>query len=299
MLNKKNVLKYKYSHPFHLVTPSPWPFFTSISLLGLTYGSVLYLHSYLYGDWLALFCFMNLIGNLTGWWRDVIIEATFQGHHTKAVQRGLSLGFSLFLLSEVMFFFSLFWAFLHSSLSPAIEIGGVWPPVGIDVLNWDEVPLLNTVILLSSGACVTWAHAAISVPFNPKNDTLYYCKFLGNGYFKNIKGYHSYGRVQTFFGLLFCIILGILSTLFQLYEYREAPFTMSDGIYGSVFYLLTGFHGLHVIIGTIFLFIGLVRHYYYHFTQTHHLGFIFAAWYWHFVDVIRLLVFLMLYMWGS
>ena len=177
----------------------------------------------------------------------------------------------LFLLSEVMFFLAFFWAFCHSSLAPTIEIGAVWPPKGIEALSPWEIPFLNTLILLSSGAAVTWAHHAI---------------LAGS-------------REQALYGLLATIILAVVFTGFQAMEYIEAPFTISDGIYGSTFYLATGFHGLHVIIGTIFLIICCIREYLGHFTAKHHFGFEAAAWYWHFVDVVWLFLFVSIYWWGG
>lgn len=161
------------------------------------------------------------------WWRDIIREATFEGHHTGAVQGSLRYGMLLFIVSEVMFFLAFFWAFFHSSLAPTVEIGAVWPPKGVQVLNPWEIPGLNTLILLSSGATVTWAHHAI------------------------IAGY----RKQAIYSLFFTIILAILFTGFQCYEYVSAPFTISSGIYGSTFYMATGFHGAHVFIGTTFLIV--------------------------------------------
>jgi heme/copper-type cytochrome/quinol oxidase subunit 3 len=187
------------------------------------------------------------------------------------VQKGLSMGMILFIVSEVMFFFGIFWAFFHSSLSPNIEIGAVWPPKGIVTFDAWKIPLLNTIILLTSGASVTWAHHAL---------------VAGN-------------RSETTLGLIFTVCLGLVFTMFQAYEYSHALFTIRDTVYGSVFFLATGFHGFHVIIGTIFLFACLLRHLNYHFTTKHHLGFEAAAWYWHFVDVVWLFLFISIYWWGA
>jgi cytochrome c oxidase subunit 1 len=288
----KEINKNQYLHSFHLVTPSIWPFFTSLTLLILMISAVMYLHNYFFGGYLFILSFIFLLFNLRGWWKDVVIEATFEGNHTKLVQKGLRYGMILFIISEIMFFFAFFWAFFHSSLSPAIEIGGLWPPVGINILNYYEIPLLNTIILLFSGACVTWAHAGFLIT----DQTYEYFPVLGKGI---INGYHTTGRIEVFCGLLTAILLGLLFTLLQLYEYIEATFTISDGIYGSTFYLATGFHGFHVIIGTLFLIVTLYRHYFYHFTKTHHLNFETAAWYWHFVDVVWLFLFLSIYCWAS
>jgi cytochrome c oxidase subunit 3 len=205
------------------------------------------------------------------WWRDVIRESTFQGHHTLAVQVGLRYGMILFIVSEIMFFFAFFWAFFHSSLAPTIEIGAVWPPAGVQVLDPWAIPFLNTVILLSSGISVTWAHHAI------------------------IAGY----RQQTTISLIITIVLAIVFTALQVVEYFEAPFTISDSIYATTFFLATGFHGFHVFIGTLFIAVALVRHLKFHFTTTRHFGFEAAAWYWHFVDVVWLFLFVAIYWWGG
>lgn len=205
------------------------------------------------------------------WWRDIVRESTYQGHHTTPVQKSLRYGITLFIISEVFFFIGFFWAFYHSSLAPTPCLGGHWPPTGITPLNPIEVPLLNTSVLLASGVTITWAHHSLI----------------------------SNNRKQTIQALLITILLGIYFTLLQASEYLEAPFTISDGIYGSTFFITTGFHGLHVIIGSTFLFICLIRQLLYHFTSNHHFGFEAAAWYWHFVDVIWLLLYISIYWWGS
>lgn len=259
------------AHPYHLPDYSPWPLFASISLFGLTTGVVAYLHSYAYG-WESLkYSFYLLIFCLINWWRDIVRESTYEGKHTRVVQRGLRIGMILFIASEVMFFFAFFWTFFHSSLSPAIQIGAVWPPRGIVVLDPWALPLFNTMILLLSGATVTWAHHCI----------------LGN----------MWEEVEA--ALFRTVGLGLLFTLVQYFEYRHAPFTIADSIYGSIFYMATGFHGLHVLIGTTFLIVCIYRNGQFHFTQTHHFGFEAAAWYWHFVDVVWLFLFVSIYWWGG
>jgi len=258
-------------HPFHLVDPSPWPFFIAVGLLVLTTGSVLYFHSYIFGSFFLFFGFFFVLVVMGLWWRDVIREATFRGHHTIKVVSGLRLGVVLFIVSEVMFFFSFFWAFLHSSLAPTVEIGGIWPPQGLEILDPFGIPLLNTLILLTSGATVTYAHYCIQ----------------------------SQNQIDGFLAFVATIIFAFVFTLFQAYEYIEAPFNLSDGVYASTFFLTTGFHGLHVIIGTIFLVLCFIRFMKFHFTPRHHLGFEAAAWYWHFVDVVWLFLFLLVYVWGS
>lgn len=258
-------------HPYHIVDPSPWPLLISVGFLGLTFGSVMYFHSYEFGSPIAVIGLVTVIYALFLWGRDIVREGTFQGHHTLAVQRGFRYGMLMFILSEVMFFVAFFWAFFHASLSPTVEIGAVWPPQGIDVLNAWEVPFLNTVILLMSGATVTWAHHAM---------------LHGN-------------RTQTITGLVFTVLLAVSFTSLQAYEYMDASFSISDGVYGSTFYMATGFHGFHVFVGTCLLTICLIREYKYHFTTTHHFGFEASAWYWHFVDVVWLFLFTMIYWWGG
>nr|YP_010222568.1 cytochrome c oxidase subunit III [Hippotiscus dorsalis]UCC46018.1 cytochrome c oxidase subunit III [Hippotiscus dorsalis] len=262
-------MKMHKNHPYHLVDYSPWPLTGSIGAMTLTTGMVLWFHkSEMY---LMMIGIMILLLTMIQWWRDIIRESTFQGHHTIKVTNGLKIGMMLFIISEVFFFISFFWSFFHSSLSPTIEIGMMWPPKGIKTLNPMEVPLLNTMILLCSGMTVTWAHHSL----------------MNNKHKEVLKS------------LSLTVILGITFSLFQLYEYMEASFCISDSIYGSCFYMSTGFHGLHVIIGTMFLIVCLMRHMNYHFSMNHHFGFEAAAWYWHFVDVVWLFLYISIYWWGS
>jgi len=258
-------------HTFHLVDPSPWPLLASVSLLGVTSGLVMWFHGYTGGLQLFLAGIFGIVSVMLFWFRDIIREGTYQGMHTVRVQKGLRMGMVLFILSEVMFFFSFFWAFFHSSLCPTIEIGSVWPPLGIQVLNPWEVPLLNTLILLLSGVTVTWAHHAI------------------------VAGQRS----QAIQALVATVSLGIIFTACQAYEYVEAAFTIADSVYGSTFYMATGFHGVHVIVGTLLLCGSLYRVVSNHFTREHHFGFEAAAWYWHFVDVVWLFLFVTIYWWGN
>lgn len=258
-------------HLYHLVDPSPWPVLTATSTMGMLIGAVMYMHSIENGLFVLLFGFLGTLFIATLWWRDVIREATFEGHHTLVVQKGLRYGMLLFILSEVMFFFAFFWGFFHSSLAPTVEIGSEWPPRAIETFNPWEVPLLNTIILLSSGATITWAHHAI---------------LAGN-------------RENALLGLEATIGLAVAFTILQGFEYIESAFDISDGIYGATFFMSTGFHGFHVIIGTIFITVCAVRLYFYHFTREHHFGFEAAAWYWHFVDVVWLFLFAVIYWWGG
>lgn len=265
----KNYITYK--HAYHLVDPSPWPILTSFSALVLTSGAVLYMHSYKNGGLLLITGFFLVLYSVTCWWRDVIREATYEGHHTKIVQLGLRYGVVLFIISEILFFVAFFWAFFHSSLAPTIEIGTVWPPQGIEVLNPWHIPLLNTLILLLSGCSVTWSHHALL---------------------------HGY-RKDAIIGLVVTILLAVIFTSLQGLEYITANFNISDGIYGSTFYMATGFHGFHVILGTLFLLVCMQRLIKYHFTTSHHFGFEAAAWYWHFVDFVWLILFVSIYWWGG
>ena len=205
------------------------------------------------------------------WWRDITREGTFEGVHTNIVQLGLRYGMILFIVSEIMFFVAFFWAFFAASLSPTIEIGNIWPPKGINTFNPLEVPLVNTLILLCSGATVTYAHHAITAGL----------------------------KLEAVWGLVLTIFLAIIFTCFQIFEYVTADFTISDGVYGSTFFLATGFHGFHVFIGTIFLTVCLLRLMLNHFSTIHHFGFEAAAFYWHFVDIVWLFLYVAVYFWGG
>nr|QYA18178.1 cytochrome c oxidase subunit III [Isoscelipteron pectinatum] len=257
------------NHPYHLVDYSPWPLTGAIGALATTSGIIKWFHQF--DNSLLILGNLIVILTMIQWWRDVTREGTFQGLHTLMVTSGLRWGMILFILSEIFFFVSFFWAFFHSSLTPTIELGLNWPPVGINPFNPLEIPLLNTMILLSSGVTITWAHHAL----------------MNNNY------------TQTTQGLLFTVLLGIYFSILQGYEYIEASFCIADSVYGSTFFMATGFHGLHVLIGTTFLLICLIRQINFHFSMNHHFGFEAAAWYWHFVDVVWLFLYISIYWWGS
>jgi cytochrome c oxidase subunit 3 len=265
-----NINKYQY-FPFHLVDPSPWPILLSFSLLNMAIGAVLSMHGFQNGGAILTLGFILTASGMTLWFRDIITEGTYLGHHTKQVKNGLMIGVLLFIVSEVFAFLSIFWAFFHSSLSPAIEIGGSWPPLGITPLDPFAIPLLNTFLLLSSGAFITYGHHAL---------------IAGN-------------RKGAIDGVFYCIILAIIFTALQYYEYSEAAFTMSDSVYGSAFFASTGLHGLHVIVGTIFILVGFIRIINYQLTNSHHQGFEASILYWHFVDVVWLFLFVAVYFWGG
>jgi cytochrome c oxidase subunit 3 len=259
------------AHPFHLVSPSPWPMYTSVSLLTLTLTAVLSFHSFNFALYNLIFAIISVIFSMSFWFRDIISEGTYLGNHTLAVQKGINMGVGLFIASEALFFLSVFWAFFHSALSPTIELGAQWPPLGIEAINPFELPLLNTVILLSSGVTVTYAHHSL---------------IQGN-------------RKGSLYGLIATVLLAIIFTAFQGIEYNVSSFTISDGVYATCFYFGTGFHGLHVIIGTAFLAVGLWRLLAYHLTENHHIGLESAILYWHFVDVVWLFLYISVYYWGA
>ena len=259
------------THPFHLVDRSPWPFYASLSSLTLVVGLVASMHSYTGGFSLFLVGIFDVFMVAAFWWRDVIRESTYGGFHTLPVQKGLAMGFSLFLVSEVMFFFSFFWSFFYLSSNPAIEVGGVWPPTGIESMSATGIPLVNTLLLVWSGITLTYSHNRLVAQDLP----------------------------QTVCGLTLTLTLGFIFLVLQVYEYRTAQFDISDGVYGSLFYLLTGFHGFHVIIGFLFLLVNLIRTLNWHFYRTSHLGYLFGAWYWHFVDVVWLGLYFSVYVWGN
>jgi cytochrome c oxidase subunit 3 len=258
----------KSNHSFHIVDQSPWPILAASGAIIITSGIVSWFHSFNY----MLISLGIIVISITTyqWWRDVSREGTYQGLHSIIVIKGLRWGIILFIVSEIFFFFSFFWAFFHRSLSPINEIGLQWPPQGIEAFNPLQVPLLNTIILLSSGVSVTWAHHRLI----EKN------------------------HIQALQRIIITVTLGIYFTLLQAFEYLESPFSFADSTYGSTFFIATGFHGLHVIIGTTFLSVCLFRHLFNHFSSYHHFGFEAAAWYWHFVDVVWLFLYISIYWWG-
>nr|YP_010271123.1 cytochrome c oxidase subunit III [Anchon lineatum]UKB86888.1 cytochrome c oxidase subunit III [Anchon lineatum] len=257
------------NHPFHMVESSPWPLITSMGIMTMASGMINMF--YKMNMTLMIMSFTITILCISQWWRDVIRESTFQGLHTKEVIKNMKMGMILFILSEIMFFLSFFWAFFHSSLSPSIEIGMNWPPINIKSFNPMSVPLLNTMILLSSGVSLTWSHGSLL----NKNQS------------------------QSKKSMMITITLGIYFTIMQLYEYYESPFCISDSVYGSTFFMSTGFHGIHVMVGTMFIIISMMRLNKLHYSSNHHTGFECSAWYWHFVDVVWLFLYISIYWWGG
>ena len=260
-INSKIVLP---SHPYHIVDQSPWPIALSGVLLSLTTSAVLSFHGYPMGNYLLISSFILLNWGMALWFKDIITEASYLGAHTDKVQKGISLGVVLFIISEVFFFLSIFWAYFHSALAPAIE-------KGIEPVNASEVPTANTTLLLSSGSAVTVTHHSLV---------------------DRLIDWANNGSVAT-------IYMAFFFTLLQGMEYFGVSYTITDSVFGSTFYMGTGFHGLHVIIGTIFLLVGALRVFTYHSTNTHHVGVEAAILYWHFVDVVWLFLFGAVYFWGG
>ncbi|MCO5063222.1 MAG: cytochrome c oxidase subunit 3 [Rhizobiaceae bacterium] len=276
-------------HDYHIIDPSPWPALASLGALIMALGAVMWMQYIRAGNvpffgvnlanpWLFFIGLLVVLYTMFAWWSDTIKEGK-EGHHTRVVSLHLRYGMIMFIASEVMFFVAWFWAFFDVSLFPgeAIQVarteftGGVWPPKGIEVLDPFHLPLYNTVILLLSGTTVTWAHHALL-----END-----------------------RKGLVWGLAITVALGVLFSFVQAYEYIHAPFAFKDSIYGATFFMATGFHGFHVIIGTIFLLVCLIRAMKGDFTPKQHFGFEAAAWYWHFVDVVWLFLFACIYVWAS
>ena len=266
--------------PYHLVEPSPWPLVGSIAALVLSFGTISFLHPSVFGTglepllkalgpWKILAGIGLVLFTMFGWWSAVVKESGTPGLHSPVVRLGLRYGMFLFIASEVMFFVAFFWSFFHFALYQEHTETGMWPPKAVVTFNAWGLPFLNTVILLTSGTTVTWAHHAL---------------LEGN-------------RSGLIWGLLLTVLLGVLFTVLQAFEYSHAPFSFKDGIYPSVFFMATGFHGFHVIVGTIFLAVCLVRAIKGQFTPEKHFGFEAAAWYWHFVDVVWLFLFAVIYWW--
>nr|YP_002995740.1 cytochrome c oxidase subunit III [Clavelina lepadiformis]ACO40311.1 cytochrome c oxidase subunit III [Clavelina lepadiformis] len=255
--------------PFHLVDNSPWPFFGSMAFFFFVSGALFMFKMSSMSIFFVGVVFIFFLSFF--WWRDVVRESLYLGFHTASVQSNLLIGMVWFISSEVLFFFGFFWSFFHSSLGVCVDLFSSWPPTGVEVLNPLGVPLLNTLVLLSSGFSVTWAH--YSLLLNNYSDAL--------------------------FGMLFTIGLGMFFTLLQAMEYLDGFFLISDSVYGSVFFMATGFHGFHVIVGSLFLLVSSFRMFLGQFNMNHHIGLECSIWYWHFVDVVWLFLYISIYWWGS
>jgi cytochrome c oxidase subunit 3 len=260
------------NHDYHILPPSIWPFIAAVSTFVMLFGAVMWMQEH--GPWMFLIGFVGVLYVMYSWWADVIHEGE-TGDHTPVVRIGLQYGFILFIISEVMFFAAWFWNFIKNAMYPMGPESplkdGVWPPEGIVTFDPWHLPFINTLILLLSGVAVTWAHHALV---------------------------HDNDRKTAFNGLVVAVILGVCFSFLQAYEYSHAAFGLADTAYAGAFYLATGFHGLHVIIGTIFLAVCAIRLHRGQMSQTQHVGFEAAAWYWHFVDVVWLFLFAVVYVWG-
>ncbi len=255
-------------HPYHLVNPSPWPLTTSLGVLVAAVGAILFMRDI--NAWVFAAGMIMILASLIGWWKDVFKEGDIDREHTPQVQRGLKIGMALFIVSEVMFFGGFFWSYFHASFNPTEVTGGVWPPKGLNLIDPFDLPYLNTLILLLSGTTVTWAHHALL----------------------------DADRKSTLQGLGITILLGLVFSCVQIFEYMHATFAFKGGIYPSNFYMATGFHGAHVLMGTIFLIVCWFRVLNNKMTISHHISFEAAAWYWHFVDVVWLFLFVSIYWMG-
>ena len=254
--------------PFHLVEFRPWPLIGSLRAFIIAIGLASWFHtSHILSLILGLILILIVIFN---WWRDITRESTLQGFHTSFVINGIKWGILLFIASEIIFFLAFFWAFFHRSLRPRAELGCSWPPSALITINPFSIPLLNTAILLGSGVRVTWAHHRLL----------------------------SCNKNRTCIGLRATVYLGAYFTFLQVIEYSSVPFSISDRVYGRTFFVATGFHGLHVLIGTSFLSVCILRNHFDQFSSDHHFGFEARAWYWHFVDVVWIFLYLCLYWWG-
>jgi cytochrome c oxidase subunit 3 len=260
-------------HPYHIVRPSIWPLASSFAAGLLALGLIFFMHDVEWGGLNLgykgiILGLLAVLACMYFWWRDIVFEAFVEKAHTVIAKVGFRFGMMLFILSEVMFFVAFFWAFFAAALYP---VGGMWPPEGIQTVDPLDLPLMMTLILLLSGCTITWAHAAIL-----ENDQENFVLSLG-----------------------LTVVLGVIFLCFQVYEYTHLEYGLTDGIFGSTFYMATGFHGFHVFVGTIFLAVCYLRAKKMHFDKKDHFGFEAAAWYWHFVDVVWLFLFVAVYFWGA
>jgi heme/copper-type cytochrome/quinol oxidase subunit 3 len=258
-------------HPYHLVDPSPWPLLTSLCTLMLTIGAVLYFHQYAAAGTVLVFAIVSLVYTVSLWWRDVMRESRLNCHTAK-VKKGLHLGMLLFIVTEAMFFVGMLWAFLHAALMPTVQIGMAWPPVGIVPVkadNWHARPILNTWLLL--------------------------CSYFTANNAKHALDMGDRGRCAIFLALT--IVLGAVFSFYQYLEYTDAAFTFSDSIFGSTFYLATGFHGFHVIVGFVYLTVCLFS--LKDASASRCTALDLAVLYWHFVDIVWVFLLILVYVWGG
>nr|DBA43512.1 TPA_asm: COX3 [Bombus citrinus] len=255
----------KKNFPFHMVTPSPWPIMISMNLMNLLMSLIswIYLNNFMF----SMFNLLTFLMSMMMWFRDIIRESTFQGYHSFYITSMMKFSMILLIISELFFFISFFWTFFHNSMSPSIEINSFWPPKMIKFFNPLEIPLMNSITLILSGLTVTLSH------YNMLNN--------------NMK--------SSMLNLILTISLGTYFNLMQIFEYSNSFFCINDSIYGSIFFLSTGFHGTHVMIGTLMLSYSLLRMYKNHFSPIHHINYELSIWYWHFVDVIWLFIYMFYY----
>nr|AKM70228.1 cytochrome oxidase subunit III [Anoecia fulviabdominalis] len=259
----------KINQPYFILSLSPWPILMSINTFNFMISNIMLMNFMLNKIFTLNIILMLMIAMI--WWRDIIRESTFQGNHNFFIMNLIKFSMILFIIFEMFLFISFFWNFLHNSLAPSIELGLNWPPKNIKFFNPTLIPLLNTIILLTSSFTVT----------------LFHFYLLNNNKKKTVKL------------MIYTIILSMYFIILQGIEYKQATFTFSDSIFGSSFFMATGFHGLHVIIGTIFLILNLIRMTKLHISYIHHISFELAAWYWHFIDIIWLFLYMTFYWWNN
>lgn len=257
----KNLNKMKKNFPYFLVRASPWPIIISLNVINLLIRIVVWIN--FKNPIFTLFMSANVALVWFLWNRDIIRESTFIGAHTLIIKLIIKFSIIIFILSELFFFISFFWAFFHRSISPSIDINMSWPPKIIKVFNYIEIPLLNTFTLVTSGFFVTLSH-------------LYLIK-------------NNFTRRSKI--LILTITIGVYFSAVQIVEYFNSYFCFNDRVYGSIFFLSTGFHGIHVLVGTLFLAVSLIRMCMNHFSLIHHINYELSIWYWHFVDVIWLFLY--------
>lgn len=254
---------------YQLIENSPWVIYSTMSIMSIMIGNIMYINRYNYGGTILIISLLALFINLDYWNSEILEESTIRGEHTERVQEGLKKGFILFVISEICIFLTLFYSFFYSSIIPDISLGSIWPPIGITTIDFKSIPLLNTALLFFSGITITVAQYRIKEG-NEKESILY---------------------------MQYTILLGIIFVFLQYIEYKYSLYSLTDSIYGNIFFSLTGFHGIHVIMGIIFIYIAYKR--LLDISISHHLNFVFSSIYYHFVDIVWLFLYALLYIWGS
>lgn len=260
----------KKFNSFHIVTLSPWPLIASIQISRLIIIVTFNNNNQIKTNNINLIEIVITFTIPTLWWKNTIKENNKEGTHHNKIIKGIKIGIIIFIISEVIFFISFFWAYFHSRTRPNIEIGQIWPPLSIKSFNPINVPLLNTVILIRSGFSITWSHHLI----------------LEKKINKSLKA------------LKITLTIGVYFSLLQIIEYIQSEFSINDSSYGNIFFIATGFHGIHVLIGSTFILINIINIKKIFITNKQHIGFELSAWYWHFVDIVWLFLYLSIYWWG-